>query len=299
MRSNPRPEITANSCCPGSTLLDLVDRQATLYHARNKWCDRDDLLQTARITAISATRSWDPFRGTPLRNYVRAAVRRALWGHILQCRTVTHNPTREPAHRDSDIDLHPQISTNPVPTLQAIKSALIGNEIAYRALVLGETPREIAHRTGIPVVAIYAMISRGKRAIRESPQCARAWSESLGMECSPVIWHEPELLYQACCRAGIHRAGYTRKLLRSLIETRLGSLPIGAKLPKGLANRLAADHEKWTARSQIKSDYTPTLAERLHRKPPQLSMRNIKRIWRKPYSLSRELVKGSSHSIAW
>lgn len=229
-------------------LLIRVDAIAKAYHSRNKWADRDDLIQVARITAISAVRLWDPFRGTPVAVYVGSAVRRALWGHILQQRTVTHNPSREPAPRDTDISLHEPTSSNRAPLREAIASALAGNDLATRALLGGELPREIAERTGFPIAAIYSAISRGRAAIRESAVCARAWSESLGMECSPIVWHDCDRLFQAACRHKIHRAAFSPKLLKSLIEMRLGTLPEGYKFPRGFTARMKKAHAAWYVR---------------------------------------------------
>lgn len=236
--------------CPKSLSISTLCRSvAGGYARRNPWLDRDDLLQQAHIIALQATRTYNPQQGTPLQAYLRAAVKRGLWGYTLSQRSVVSGTGRTVAPHDHEIS--PDSPAVPTEVArQAIYAELHGNPIAVLVLLEGWEPRKVAVQLEIRVSAVYMAVARGRRQIRASAVCARIHSEFMRLEqLNPLYLHDETQLYLACVCAGIHRVAGRPKSWRSLVKEGLQcELPEGWRIPSGLVARLNEAQSRYESR---------------------------------------------------
>ena len=154
---------------------NLAEQIATGYWRRNQWADRSELIQHARLADCEAARTFDAGRGTPVNAYRRAAIRRALWGHILHMRSPVSGSNRE-ALAGVQTSAMPELSAGD-PTWCArvrvmVADLLAGEPQARDVLLLGFRPSEVADRYSIGVDQVYKAVARAKYRLRQSDALA-------------------------------------------------------------------------------------------------------------------------------
>lgn len=150
--------------------------------------------QEALVQMLGATPRWDPDRGVPLEAYLyRIAIRaisRHLWrqiapvsGSVARVRRayVGTVPLDEgwpetPTETEEERCLRREIA----PRVQARVASLArrGRDVEFglRALLSGETPRDLARTLGVPVETVYRCIAIAREHARGDRELHRLWS---------------------------------------------------------------------------------------------------------------------------
>ena len=163
--------------------MSLPEAIATNFWSRNRWADRSDLIQQAHLADAECRRTFAPERGTPLRAYRSAAIRRALWGYVLHMRAPVAG-SRDAIKAVQTVEL-PHDDTLPgdnsewrVRVRRVVAEELVGEPLASDVLLLGYKPSEVAERHGIHVEQVYKAVVRGKYRLRKCRALMDLWAHS-------------------------------------------------------------------------------------------------------------------------
>lgn len=161
---------------------NIAEQIATGFWRRNQWVERSELIQQARLADAASRRTFNPERGTPETAYRRAAIRRALWGHILHLRSPVSGSDRKALAAVQTGELPDQPGGDPTWCARVrviVADLLAGEPLARDVLLLGFRPSEVADRDSIAVDQVYKSVARAKYRLRQSTRLADMLDDKL------------------------------------------------------------------------------------------------------------------------
>lgn len=175
-------------------MKDLAEKVAARYAARCWWADRDDLVGTALLAGVEASRTFDPAvgvdRGAYLWRSMLYACKRHLWGASAPVSAGSHHQEELAGLHRAELD---DALVDPLPTphqqLEREEWALavrehatalaqhLGHELALPVLLSPMTPAEVARACDVPVKRVYRARQYLKEAMANDLTLYNLWKD--------------------------------------------------------------------------------------------------------------------------